>query len=532
MSRSIFPIAAVKCCRYIFIPMLSFFITAFFLSSCTREEKADGYIHYRLGANPTSLDPALVVDVTGGVISGKLFNGLVKLDNELKIIPDIAEKWEMKDKGLAYFFYLKKGVRFSNGREVTAHDFKYSFERLLSPGNRSPNTWVLDKISGVKCFMEDGCDEVPGIEVVGRYTLKITLESPFSPFLNLLTMTAAYVVPKEEVEKLGDDFSSHPVGTGPFVLTAWDHNSSLALSRNEDYFDDKARVKGIVYRIIPEELTAVAEFELGNLDVITIPSYEYARYQNSLHWKNYISSVEGLNTYYLGFNCSRPPFDNIRLRRAVASSIDRAKILRTFYEGRGRLANGPVPDVLRTWKSPVPVDYDPERAARVIEEEGMRGKAVRFYITADREIVDIAEIIQSYLTKVGLRAEIVQLEWSAYKEALNRGEADIFWISWWADYPDPENFLFPLFHSQNHGAGGNRSRYTNKDVDGLIEAGQQAISGRDRDLYYMRAESLIVQEAPWVFFWHKRDFTLRHPRVKNYKMYAIYTRDKGVEVSF
>jgi len=522
----------LKLCKYILVSICVISVTALFLTSCSREEKSDGYIYYRLGTNPTSLDPALIVDVTGGSISAKLFNGLVKLDNDLKIIPDIAERWDMDDKGLTYIFYLKKGARFSNGREVTAHDFKYSFERLLSPGNRSPNTWVLDKISGAKSFMEDKCDKVSGLEVIDRYTLKITLEAPFSPFLNLLTMTAAYVVPEEEVEKMGDDFSFRPVGTGPFVLTAWDHNSRLTLARNDDYFDGKAHVKGIIYRIIPEELTAVAEFELGNLDVVTIPSYEYARYRNSPRWEDYISSVEGINTYYLGFNCSRPPFDNIRLRRAVASSIDREKILNTFYESRGRIAGGPVPDVLRTWKSPVPVEYDPEKAAKAIEEEGMRGRSVRFYITADREIVDIAEIIQSYLKRVGLRTEIIQLEWSAYKEALNKGEADMFWISWWADYPDPENFLFPLFHSRNHGAGGNRSWYTNHEVDTLIEAGQKAVSVGERDRFYMEAESIIVQESPWVFFWHKTDYTLRRPSVKNYKMYAIYTRDKGVEVSF
>jgi peptide/nickel transport system substrate-binding protein/oligopeptide transport system substrate-binding protein len=136
------------------------------------------------------------------------------------------------------------------------------------------------------------------------------------------------------------------------------------------------------------------------------------------------------------------------------------------------------------------------------------------------------------LKKVGLAVKIKQLEWSAYKAALNNGEADMFWIGWWADYPDPENFLFPLFHSSNHGASGNRTRYTNKEVDRLIEAGQQALAVAERNSYYMKAETIITEESPWVFFWHRTDFTLRQPYLKDYKIHPIYSMDKGLEVSF
>jgi ABC-type transport system substrate-binding protein len=153
-------------------------------------------------------------------------------------------------------------------------------------------------------------------------------------------------------------------------------------------------------------------------------------------------------------------------------------------------------------------------------------------VSADQDVVDIAEVIQYYLKKVGLDVRIKQLEWSAYKSALNNGEADMFWIGWWADYPDPENFLFPLFHSSNHGAGGNRSRYTNKEVDRLIEAGQGAADPSDANRYYRAAEKIITSDCPWVFFWHRTDFTLRQPWVKQYKIYPIYSMDKGVEVSF
>jgi ABC-type transport system substrate-binding protein len=511
---------------------LAFALIFLLLCSCSSRNRIAGYVYYRLNANPTTLDPALVVDVAGGSISAKLFNGLVKIGGNLDVVPDIAERWMVSDGGTTYVFYLKRGIQFTNLREVTAEDFKYSFKRILDPKSKSPNTWVLDKILGAKDYMEKRTNDISGIEVRGRYILRIRLEKPFSPFLSLLTMTAAYVVPREEVERWGPDFSTHPVGTGPFRVKAWNHNSELVLQRNEEYFGGTAKVEGIVYRIIPEDLTAVTEFEVGNLDVLAIPVSEYSRYRNSPKWSGLISSSKGLNTYYLGFNCSRPPFDDVILRRAVSYAIDREKILRTFYEGRGRLAKGPVPDILRRWDLTVNQKYSPEEARELIHKGGYSDGVINFFVTKDQEGgIDIAEIIQSYLKKVGLRVKITQLEWSAYKAALNKGQADMFWISWWADYPDPENFLFPLFHSSNHGASGNRAWYTNKEVDRLIEAGQGALNLRERDDFYKKAEEIICRESPWVFFWHRTDFTVRQGYLKGYEIYPIYTMDKGVEVS-
>ncbi len=516
--------------RIIHIYVILFFLTLF--NSCSSQNRIDGYIYLRLDSNPTTLDPAFIVDVTGGFISAKIFNGLVKLDDNLNVVPDIAEKWEVKDGGTTYIFYLRKGMLFTNKREVTAYDFKYSFKRILDPEGSSPNTWVLDKILGAREYVHGESQDIEGIEILDKYTIKIRLEEPFSPFLNLLTMTAAYVVPDEEVEKWGADFSTHPVGTGPFILKKWEHNNKLELIRNSNYFFDKPKVDGIIYRIIPEELTAVTEFEIGNLDVITIPASDYSKYKDSHKWKNLISSINGLNTYYLGLNCSRQPFDNIDLRKAVSYSIDRDKILKTFYENRGRLSAGPVPDVLRKWELEVINTYDPEKARKIVKRLGKKDAEINFYITSDREVVDMAEIIQSYIEKVGLKVNIKQLEWSAYKAAINDGIPDMFWLSWWADYPDPENFLFPLFHSSNHGASGNRTRYTNKEVDRFIEAGQKALNPEDRNYFYMMAEKIITEETPWVLFWHRTDFTLRQTNLKNYRIYPIYSMDKGTEVSF
>jgi peptide/nickel transport system substrate-binding protein/oligopeptide transport system substrate-binding protein len=508
------------------------FLFIFLIPSCSnKSEKLSGYLYLRLSSNPTTLDPALIVDVTGGAISAKIFNGLVKLDEQLKVVPDIAESWTISRDGRTYTFYLKKGVKFSNGREVTSRDFKYSFERILIAGTKSPNTWILEKIDGARDFMDARAKDVGGIKIDDEHTLRIILEEPFMPFLNLLCMSAAYVIASEDVQMQGADFSTHPAGTGPFVLKEWRHNQYIKLEARDDYFEGQPKIKGIVYKIIPEDLTAVVEFESGNIDVITIPASEFKKYMKSPEWKGLVSGAPGINTYYLGFNCARPPFNNPVLRNAVSYAIDREKIFNTIYEGRGVPATGPVPLLLRNWPAPDAYPYSPEKAKSILKKAGYPGGLnIKIYLTSDQEALDILEVIQDYLMRVGIKAELIQLEWSAYKEAVNAGEPDAFWLSWWADYADAENFLFPLFHSSNFGAGGNRTRYKNTEVDALIEKGQRTTDKKLRDEYYKKAERIIVNESAWVFFWHKTEYTVRHKWVKDYKIYPIYSIDKGMDV--
>ena len=501
------------------------------LSGCTSHNRLEGSVYYRINANPTTLDPARIVDVTGGTISAKIFNGLVKIGDNLSVQPDLAENWTISPDGLVYTFHIRKGVLFSNNQEVTANDIKYSFKRILDPRTRSPHTWVFEKIRGAYDFMHGKAHAIEGIKIIDKYTLEISLEQPYAPFLSILTMTAAYVVPMKEVEKWGQDFSSHPVGTGPFELRRWIQNQEIQLVRRKEYFGGPAHVEGIVYRIIPEDLTAVTEFEVGNIDVLTIPASEYSRFKNDPQRKHLISSLKGLNTYYLGLNCSKAPFNNPVLRKALNYAIDRKKILDTIYEGRGRLASGPVPDIMRKWTLKDKYTYDPQKAVELIKKQGLKDLRIDFFVTADQEVIDIAEVIQSYLKDIGIEVNIKRLEWSAYIESIDRGEPHMFYLSWWADYPDPENFLFPLFHSKNFGPAGNRVRYKNDLVDSLIERGQATLDEDKRNLFYKQAEEIIVSDAPWVFLWHRTDFTVRQPWIKNYKIYPVYHMDKGMDIS-
>ena len=519
------------------VPLLVIAVLLGFLTGCrpSPESKLPGFLYLRLSTNPTTLDPALITDVMGGGIAAKIFNGLVRFNDNLDIVPDIAESWKLSHDNRTYTFKLRTDAAFSNGRKVTAHDFQYSFERVLSPGTKAPITWVLDRIKGARDVIAARSPHASGIRVIDDRTLELTLERPFGPFLSLLGMSAAYAVPREAVEQFGQDFGSHPVGSGPYVLSAWMHGQSLTLSSRDAYFEGRPRLKGIVYRVIPEDLTAVIEFETGGLDALQIPASEHRRYLSSATWRGQIVSRPGLNCYYLGLNTRRAPFQDIRVRQAVNMAIDRRRLLDTVFEKRGLLAAGPIPPPL--WKfgmGPKDADgyrYDPERAKQMIREAGMEGKHIRIYISADPEVLDILEVIQQYLSRAGLIAEIVQLDWSAFKEALNKGEADAFWLSWWADYPDPENFFYPMFHSSNAGPSGNRTWYSDREYDRLIEQAQSTADERKRFSLYRRASDHIVKNAPWVFMWHRSDFYVIQQRVRDFRIYPIYSVDKGMDVS-
>ncbi len=493
-----------------------------------------GHLYLRLNTNPTTLDPALITDVMGGLIAAKLFNGLVRFNDNLDVVPDVAESWSISADHRTYTFLLRKDARFSTGRRVTAGDVRYSFERVLDPGTRAPFTWVLDRIRGARDVLSGRARHAKGIRVLDDRRIAITLDRPFGPFLSLLGMTTAYIVPREAVERAGADFGSHPTGSGPYVLAEWLPSRSLRLEARNDYFGGRPRLKGIVYRVIPEDLTAVMEFETGGLDALQIPASEHRRYTTDPKWRGRVYSRPGLNCYYLGMNCRRPPFNDVRVRRAMNLAIDRKRILDTVFEKRGVLAIGPIPPQLWKYVGPPAASegypYDPAEARRLIRAAGAEGRHISLYISADPEVLDIVEVIADYLKKAGIDVGIVQLDWSAFKETLNKGEADAFWLSWWADYPDPEDFLFPLFDSANFGAAGNRTWYRDTFVDATIERAQRTVDERKRERLYRRADDRIIRDAPWVFMWHRSDFYVVSERVRHFVIHPIYSIDKGMEI--
>jgi peptide/nickel transport system substrate-binding protein len=509
--------------------IISLFILCLFGCGGGKEEYRD-FLHLRLKDDPSSLDPAHIVDVPGGALAAKIYNGLVRFDRDARIIPDLASRWDISEDGRTYRFYLREGVKFTNGRAATADDVVYSLRRILDPEVNSPRSWLLEAVKGASAFMKGESKELAGIRTAGDWVVEIELESPSGLFLNFLAMPNASIIPRKEADRDQPALSDHPIGTGPYKLEEWKHNNRIILRGNLDYFLGPPRLSGIEYRIIPEALTAAVEFEQGNLDIMDVPRAEYEKFTTELPWKDHILSRVGLNSYYLGFNCEKAPFDDKLLRQAFNYAIDREKIIDVLLEGRAIPASGPVPPDLISGAIGG-YEYNPDKAKELLERSGVElPLRVTFLFKADREVLSVAEVIQDYLKKVDIELILVQREWSSFKELVNKGEFDIFYLSWWGDYPDAENFLYPTFYSGNIGPGGNRSRFSDREVDRLlIEASRE----NDQDVrlnLLSAAEARVVDLAPWVFLWHKKEVMVCQPRVKNYRIPLIYNGDKFEEI--
>ncbi len=507
--------------------VLGVILLAAVVLGCGRADTPAGYLRMRLADNPTTLDPAYIVDVPGGALAARIFNGLVRFDIDGRIVPDAAEDWTVSADGRIYTFFLRSGVKFHNGREATADDFVYSFRRLLDPAVNSPRFRLMSKIRGADAFRRSEAQEIPGLRARGERVVEIELNEPSSLFLNYLAMPNAAVIPAEAVEADPERFSRRPVGTGPFRLTEWEHNRHLVLDAHDGYFLGPPALAGIHLRVIPEDMTAALEFERGNLDLLEIPRAEFDRYTTRAPWKGMVRSRPGLNTFYLGFNCERTPLADPRLRRAFNYAIDREAIVDRLLQGRAAPADGPVPGVL--WSRGAGgggYRYDPDQARSLLAETGLEPPIrLTLLFRGDRETLSVAEVIQDYLRRVGVELVLVQREWSSFLQAVNEGDFDLFYLSWWADYPDPENFLYPVFYSGNRGPAGNRSRFSDPEVDALLRAARRSVDPAAREELYLRAAGRVREASPWVFLWHRKNHVIVNPRVMNYRLPLIYNGD-------
>jgi peptide/nickel transport system substrate-binding protein/oligopeptide transport system substrate-binding protein len=248
-------------------------------------------------------------------------------------------------------------------------------------------------------------------------------------------------------------------------------------------------------------------------------------------------SQTGLNTHYLGFNCSRPPFDNPVVRQAFNYAIHRKRIIQTALEGQAVAADGSVPPMGKDTPSGsgerlVRYEYSPSKARKLLKQAKFDfRRKINFFVRAEKEAENIAAGIEHDLSQIGVRISLKKRLWTAYKQAINKGEPDIFYLSWSADYPDPQNFLRPCFYSKHSPSEGNRVRFRDEEVDRLLDALDAATDEGERARLYAETERRIVEAAPWVFLWHRREYVIRQPWVEGWKMYPIYNANKATGVT-
>ena len=452
-----------------------------------------------LASEPITLDPAKYSGIYAMTVANNLFDGLVEFDENINVRPAIARIWKISRDHKTYTFQLRKGVKFHNGRDVTAKDFVYSFQRILDPKLESPVASLFMKIDGAKAYAEGTSDSVAGLEAKGPATLIIRLEEPFAPFLSLLAMANAKVVPQEAI---GADFDKNPVGTGPFKFHSWQAAKKIVLTANGDYFRQAPALEQVQFKIYQnvDWDTIYGDFAQGLIDQSLVPGGKDADFNQS--GGPSLVSKPGLNVVYLGMNTSLPAFKDRRVRQAVYYAVDREKIVKENARWRSVPAKGILPPGIAGFDPYYKgYTYDPGKARKLLADAGFPNgqgiPAIELWTVSKTERVKKQlEAYRRYLGEVGIKVTLKVAEnWKEFVQKINDKQAAMFYAAWYADFPDPDNFLYTLCHSNSRT---NRMNYENPEVDRLLDQARSETDYEKRVELYRKIESLVMEDAPVV----------------------------------
>jgi len=471
------------------------------------------------GTDPLTLDPALAGDITSHQFIVQLFNGLVRLDDELDPAPDIAERWQISPDGRTYTFYLRQDVRFHDGRPVTADDVKYSWERACLPVTSSTTAATyLGDIVGVPEVIAGTSDQISGVEVVDEYTLKVTIDTPRSYFLYKMTYPTSYVVDRNNAES-GEEWWRMPNGTGPFRLNRWEKNNLLVLERNDLYFGPPAGVKSVVFLLwggLPMNM-----YETGEIDIAGV----------SLHYVDKVTDTTGpfhqqlvvapeLSFYYIGFNHSQPPFDDANVRRAFNLAIDKEKMVSLVFRDMVLPADGILPPGMPGYNPDlITAGFNAAQARELIAASKYGDVAnlppITLTTTGWGGLIspELTAVIDQWRQHLGVEVKVRQLEPERYLYHLKQEKDQMFYMGWLADYPHPQDFLDILFHSR---ADNNHGEYRNPEVDTLLQTAGTELDWEYSFELYQQAEQIIVDDAACIPLWFGREYILVRPYVSGY----------------
>lgn len=500
------------------------------LAACRRAEPAaerHTLVDSRDWYDPRSLDPARATDVPTGRAVAYLFDGLTRFTPDARLEPGLATHWDVSDDGLRYTFHLRTNVTFHDGTPFQARHVLNSFRRVLDPATKAGSVWPLYPIKGARAFTGKATDAL-GVEVVDDSTVMITLDEPFAIFPKLLAMPITSIVP----DSVGPDFSEKPVGTGPWRLVEWKHDDYLKFARNPGYFGGAPTIDTLVARIIPEPSTAVAEFESGTVDILYVPEDQTRAWEDTDTRSARLASAPALRLWYIGVNTTRGPLTDVRVRRAIATALDVPTLLSQLLAGRGRVAAGVIPPSLEgadtTRKA---LAYDSTAARALLAAAGFpNGIDVELWCSQSAPFPRLAQSIQAYLASANIRVKIVQRDASSMRAAARAGQTDLVLKDWYADYPDAENFLYPLLHSANKGAGGNVSFFSNAEFDALVDASRREADAGRRTALYRQADSLAYAQMGLVPLFFYNELYAVQPWVQGFAVPVIFNGQRWTGV--
>jgi ABC-type transport system substrate-binding protein len=527
--------------KQLILPLCTCFLlvfTSFAPTGCGKKNDKNANLkvfRYNQVEGLSSLDPAFSKNQANSWAVTQLYNGLVEFDDSLKVISAIAESWTISKDQKKYTFFLNKNVRFHNseifpdgkGREVKASDFVYSFKRILDTNTASPGAWIFnDKVlRNTAGNFSDTC-----FKAEDDYTFSIHLNKPFPPFLEILCMPYAFVVPVEGIVKHGKDFRRNPIGTGPFRFKSWDEGNALLFEKNPDYWrkDEKGEslpyIDGVSVSFIPDINQTYRNFYAGKLDIFNVTE-ESVREQviqpdgnikEEMTDKFKVTRIPYLSTEYIGFQMDTKfyaephPLLDKRVRRALSYAINRDELINFLRSDLGQAGHaGMIPPMLMSGYEVNGIKFDIAKAQKLLIEAGY-GKdkklpEMKLYVNPTYR--DLAEFLQKQWSNLGIKVTIEMNAFPTHIELVDKGIAKIFRSAWIADYPDPENFLI-LFYSKNFSPSGpNRTHFKNDLFDKLYEESQREGDEQKRYKLYQQMDQIVIDEAPVIFLYY--DATLR-----------------------
>jgi peptide/nickel transport system substrate-binding protein len=479
-----------------------------------------------LNNDPATLDPARVSDVYSRSVSQQIFDGLVHFDQTLTVTPALAQHWKASRDGLQWTFTLRRGVKFHHGREVTADDVVYSLTRLVNPRLGSAAGDLFRNVKGAVEFREGRAKAIAGLTAVDRYTVEVALSEALAPFVSVLAVGHAKIVPRDVVEQKGDQaFGMAPVGTGPFRFVKWERGREIRLDANAEYFAGPPRLARLVYRIFPGAPfdTMYEEFQRGHLEDTPPPVADYRRAITAAG-DGYVKRPQ-LSVRFYGFNTRVKPLADRLVRQALSHAIDRETIIEEPFLGRHVLARGILPPGTQGYNPKVAgYAHDPRRARELLAQAGYpdgRGlPPIAIWSSVRHQGIEREhDLIRENLKAVGVHAEFhYQTDWPTFSRLLTEGRLPVFQYAWYADIPDPDNFLFKLFHSQSTG---NFVGYTNAGVDALLLRARNEPDIVRRVELYRRVEQAVLDDAPILPVWHYSYERIFQPYVRSVEVSGL-----------
>ena len=478
----------------------------------------------QLFVDPPTLDPHLTTDATSARIIVEVFGGLVTIDRELHIVPDLAERWDVSDDGRVYVFHLRRDAKFHDGKPVTAQDVQWSLERVTNPLTESPVAdQYLGDIVGVKERVAGDATSISGVRVIDDHTLEITIDDAKSYFLAKMTYPTGFVLDRENVEADPRSWFREPNGTGPFRLQEYVVGETLVLGRNESYHLGPPKLEEVQFILsggtsllmYENDEIHVAGVGLADLDRLSDPS-------NDL-FPELRTAPASFSVNYIGMNVNEPPLDDVKVRQALNMAIDKEEIASIVLGDLVEPADGILPPNFPGYDESVQgYKFDPVRAKQLLEESKYGDdldSIPPITITTPGSFganvsLDMEVILQMWERNLGITAEFQQTEFATFLKDLHKGRFQMFDIGWIADYPDPENFLDILFHSESTN---NHTHYNNPEVDDLLMKARVETDTGVRYALYNDVEQMILDDAPWVPLWFDGESKLLiKPNVHDY----------------